>query len=579
MLPLAHGSARAALLCVLAVATLSGAREPHWLRMRSANFEIYSSAGERATRDTLGHFEQVRSFFLQTLAKRMTSDRVFIVAFGSKKEYEPYRFNEFATAFYHATADRDYIVLSEAGADVFPVAVHEYVHLVVRHLNLTLPPWLNEGLAELYSTLKPQGENILVGSLIEGRRQALLREKWVPLETILSTTQDSPYYNEKDKAGSFYNESWALTHMLMMSDAYRSRMDQLMLALNDGVPSMEALSRTYGRPIPAIEKDLLTYLRGSVFHGALLPAKLQKGDAAGAAEEAGATDVRLVLAQLMNRRGKEADARKEFEAISAEEPKRPEPYAELGYLAWRTNKNDEARQFFHKAFELGDRNPRMLWDYGRLSAGDSKESVRVLAALMEQQPERVEVRLALARSQLMGQDAAGALKTVAPIRQVGRSEAAQLFRTIAYAQSMLGNQAGAHDAAERWLKESREDIDKAQAEKFLAQLDRRQPAGPAVERAGEPPDDGNPGHPTLRRRESAPAPPEAPPPPRRPFFEGAFVELQCQGEQARMVVATESVRKTFLIEDPTQVRMIRNGAGPADFVCGPQKPAPGVRVE
>src|SRR4051812_31334897 len=126
---------------VLFLAAALSAHEDAWIRMASPNFEMYSSAGERPTREALAYFEQVRGFFLQALGRDTTPERVFIVAFGSKKQYEPFRLNEFATAYYHSSADRDYIVLSEAGADVFPVAIHEYVHLVTRHLDLKLPTW------------------------------------------------------------------------------------------------------------------------------------------------------------------------------------------------------------------------------------------------------------------------------------------------------------------------------------------------------------------------------------------------------------------------------------------------------
>src|SRR6266513_1614318 len=117
--------------------------ETRWLRLRTDHFEMYSSASEGSARETLRNFEQVRSFFQD--ATHRTSNvqgRVFIVGFNSEKEYAPYRFNEFATAYYHAGADRDYIVMSKVGFDTFPVAVHEYVHLVVRHAELNFPPWL-----------------------------------------------------------------------------------------------------------------------------------------------------------------------------------------------------------------------------------------------------------------------------------------------------------------------------------------------------------------------------------------------------------------------------------------------------
>src|SRR5262249_14191709 len=145
------------------------------------NFEMYTTAGERSARDTVRFFEQIHSFFAQTMPAALEKPLpVRIVAFNSAKEYEPYNINEFAIAYYHGTADCDYIVMSHTGAETFPIAVHEYVHLVVRHANMRLPPWLNEGIAELYSTLRPMGDKILVGSLVAGRHRALLSDKWIP---------------------------------------------------------------------------------------------------------------------------------------------------------------------------------------------------------------------------------------------------------------------------------------------------------------------------------------------------------------------------------------------------------------
>ena len=39
--------------------------DPKWIRMPSADFEIYSSAGEGDTRRVLQYFERVHSFFDQ----------------------------------------------------------------------------------------------------------------------------------------------------------------------------------------------------------------------------------------------------------------------------------------------------------------------------------------------------------------------------------------------------------------------------------------------------------------------------------------------------------------------------------
>src|SRR5258706_15806566 len=81
--------------------------DPRWIRMPSGDFEIFSSAGEGDTRRTLQFFERVRAFFEQALGTSTGgADPVRIIVFGSKKEYEPYRMNEFATAYYTQVAGR-----------------------------------------------------------------------------------------------------------------------------------------------------------------------------------------------------------------------------------------------------------------------------------------------------------------------------------------------------------------------------------------------------------------------------------------------------------------------------------------
>jgi hypothetical protein len=110
-----------------------------WIHMQSPNFEAYSSAGERDTRDALRDFERVRDCFLQVNQREPPKPvPVYVVVFGSEKEYAPYRFNEAAIAYYFGGADRDYIVMGRTGEEAARVAVHEYVHLVARHLGLKL---------------------------------------------------------------------------------------------------------------------------------------------------------------------------------------------------------------------------------------------------------------------------------------------------------------------------------------------------------------------------------------------------------------------------------------------------------
>ena len=175
-----------------------------WIKLTTPHFELYTTAGEKKGREAILYFEQVRSFFLQASpSKHVPEFPVRIVAFRSEKQYKPYTINEFAAAYYTQTRMRDYIVMEDIVPEHYPVAIHEYTHLIVEHTGLKLPPWMNEGWAELYSTLKPRGDKAMIGDLIPGRVQVLLTEKWLELPTLITVDQNSPYYNEKSKAGIF----------------------------------------------------------------------------------------------------------------------------------------------------------------------------------------------------------------------------------------------------------------------------------------------------------------------------------------------------------------------------------------
>jgi Tfp pilus assembly protein PilF len=555
----------------------AGAAEPHWIRMHSLDFEIYSTASEKSTRETLHQFEQVRDFFTQTMgvdASRSTSLR--IVVFGSKKEYNAYRPNDFAAAYYLPTPDRDYIVLGGTGADVFPVAVHEYVHLVTQHAGMNFPPWLNEGVAELYSTLKPYAGKVLVGSLIPRRFQGLMVDKWVPLATILSADRNSPYYNEKDKAGSLYNEGWALTHMLTLSPAYRAGYSNFIAAIRKGADSADALGMVYGKPLSDIEKDLIIYLHGGRFQGVLFPVKIEKQSDAAPAEAVSPIDVQLTLVDLIHRPGREDEVEKRLRDLMAQDPQRPEPYVALGYLELGRQKREEGQQDFQKAFALGSRDARMLFDYGRLVAGENRpEAIRVLSRLLMEEPEKMEARLDLAGLQLSERQAQDALQTLRPVRTVTPQDAPRFFKMMAYAQAEAGNTDQARSAAQRWADTARSPADRDEAGRYQKYLTSFGPgSNPSAAFSSNPPQDAAP--PKLAKKDAAVA--TLPPPlrPNWPSVTGSLIGLKCNGTEATVVLKIANGTQTFLIQDPTRVHVDGPRGSTVDLTCGPQ---PGVPVK
>jgi tetratricopeptide (TPR) repeat protein len=394
------------------------------------------------------------------------------VAFGSANEYDAVRFNEFASAFYQPTADQDFIVMGPDTAGAAATAMHEYVHVVVRHSELHFPPWLNEGLAELYSTIRQTGDKVLVGALIPGRQRALAQTPWVRLADIVAADQNSPLYNEKNKAGSLYNEGWALTHMFALREDYAPKFPDFMVAVAAGADTAEAFRKVYDKTVAEVERDLLLYLRGERFQGRLIPMQMEKLTDKLEARPVPAFDLDLTLAEIQNRRGHEAESRSRFQELIARDGARSEPHAELAYLEWRSGKSKDALPEFEQAFALGARGSRFLWDYGRLAERDPARAIPVLAKLLEQEPDRLEVRMELAEVQLRARQPVETLRTLAPVRKVGKADAARLFHTVALAAWQAGLKDQARAAAENFRKVAESAVEKAEAESLLALIER-----------------------------------------------------------------------------------------------------------
>jgi hypothetical protein len=178
----------ALVLAVTVVSNLFAASE--WLKVTSSNFEMYTTAGSRDGRRPIEYFEEVREFFRRVRSQQVSTQLpVTIVAFKNAKEYRPYTMNEVAVAYFTGDEQRDYIVMSGVGSEHFPTAVHEYMHLLIRHSGLKLPVWMNEGIAEVYSTLRPVGGQILIGTPPQGH----LRKagEWRPNSQISYRSEQS----------------------------------------------------------------------------------------------------------------------------------------------------------------------------------------------------------------------------------------------------------------------------------------------------------------------------------------------------------------------------------------------------
>src|SRR6185295_3435800 len=165
---------------------------------------VKSSAGEERARRVLKELEDFHQLIGATLVFRNTELPelpIEVLLIGDEptlKELEPeYNGRKVAVAgYYQRGQDRDFIVLS---GRVFPetltsVVYHELTHYFLMRGLASRPVWLNEGLAEYFSTAEVRDDEISLGAVSADRLQLLKSSSTLPLKDFFAVDSSSPYY-------------------------------------------------------------------------------------------------------------------------------------------------------------------------------------------------------------------------------------------------------------------------------------------------------------------------------------------------------------------------------------------------
>lgn len=340
---------------------LCAAQTSEWTLVRSAHFEVYSHVGERDARAALLWFEGLRQFFvnsgLASAGALDANDPVRVVRFRSREEYAAFRLRPGADAYFLATEGAEYVVMPVLGtAAGAGIAAHEYAHLVLHSLGLKLPPWLSEGIAEFYSSVRIAYEHCLIGGDLPARTAALRHRPWIPLPELIAL---AAVPSDRRKADVFYAESWALASMLVESPEYAPRFAELLK------PHAATVTGVYGEPLSVITSDLRAWVQRPR-SATSLPG------VAGVNERVEVStlpsfDSHLILADLLLACGDLVRAEAAYQALADERPGNATVAAALGSIAVRKGDPAAARIQFKLAMQLGTRDARLCYRYATLA--------------------------------------------------------------------------------------------------------------------------------------------------------------------------------------------------------------------
>jgi len=346
-----------------------------WVEVATANFRLWSDAGERRTRGVAAEMEQLRSVLAQLIpGVSVTSPcPTYVYVFKDRFALRPYapRFQGKPMEVAGYTLSRpwgNYVAIDgDPRTDALHSIRHEYVHRVLHDNYAHLPLWLDEGLAEFYGAFHRVDGEARIGDPITDHIRWLRENPLIPLPQLFAIDHRSKDYHEGVRQGVFYAESWALTHYLLLGNPERRpQLSRMFALMQGGATQQEAFAQAFAGDYDGLERELNVYIHRKVFSYAQLPLKLD-AEIPAAVRPMAAPDVLYRLGDLLLNGGPEASAAaaEHFRAALAADPRHGLATAGLGQIEEAAGRRQEALADYEKAVTLAPNEPYVHYLLGR----------------------------------------------------------------------------------------------------------------------------------------------------------------------------------------------------------------------
>lgn len=370
-------------LCLVLI-TLSKsafAAADQWIEVQSPHFTLYSDASEKQARHTLDQLERMRWLY-QTLFPKANVDPaepIIVVAARNEKTFQamepaPYLKKGALNlgGYFLKLPDKNYILLRLDATTEHPFATvyHEYTHLQFAADGEWLPLWFEEGIAEFFENTDIRDKDVLLGQPSANDILYLRQASTIPLRTLLAIDHNSPYYHEDNKGSVFYAESWALTHMLMMTDRQNHvhRMqDYLELASKHEDPVV-AGEKAFG-DLKRMELELSSYIKDGRYQEFLVSSAAATIDESAYKVKAITdTQAQAIKADVLVYAERTDEARTLLDSILKTDPNNVQALETMGYLANKAGNQEEALKWYGQALKTDPHDFLVCYHYASLAA-------------------------------------------------------------------------------------------------------------------------------------------------------------------------------------------------------------------
>lgn len=557
---------------LLPAAILLLAASSQWYRFQAGRWELATGAGERRAAALLRQTVEAAAL-LERLAPELTpapgaaAEPPRMVLFSSGRDFAPFRRGSGHSGLLIWTGSRSLMLLADAGAETVRAARHELVHWMLRRRPLSPPRWLEEGLADYYSTLEFDGRSARLGRSPRGHMELLRSRAWMTA-AALGRVGRADSESAAETPELFYPQSWALVRWMMIEGGGATRVAELLERMDRGLSQEAAIQEVFGisldevtaranRMAERIPADAAPDVRPAP--APALPGEVQRTALPDPAPA-------ILRAECLLAAGLHQEAERLAADILRRYPKDAGAHTLAGMLALRRREFAQAWSQLEQAIALGDDSARVHFEYAMLvrdTGGPDALVEQGLRHAVASAPGFAEAWLVLG-NWLLGKgraaEAAEALERAAAL-EPQRSVA---WEALGRARLALGDRERGRLAAARAALTAARPEETQMAQALLREIETSPAAPPKLQPGVETPAGWKP-----REGDAQ--------------VSGRLVEIDCSGPtlRFRIEVKTRTARtpaeSVILETDKPNLVMLRGKtAGRREFVCGPQQPTPEV---
>jgi len=277
-----------------------------WVEIRTPEYTIVTDTAPGVRHDVARLLRRFsRMLLVENPGTRAhTAEPVCIYLFSGQEEMDHYRpaTIESAGGCFIRTERGKYLITSARlfGLHELRATLHEYVHLYVHSNYEAMPEWVNEGLAEYYSTCQFTGDDAELG-IPDGPPFARMAfSEPMSLDMLFAIRGTASAYREDNELRElFYAQSTTLVHLLQSSPERRAVFERFLADLRSGTRARFAFRASFPESTWArLTGELRPYAR-HILDAKTRRVRVPREDD----DQAPATEVKLSRAEALTRLG------------------------------------------------------------------------------------------------------------------------------------------------------------------------------------------------------------------------------------------------------------------------------------